>query len=645
MRTSISNMQLCCSYSGIPEFSILSSLNTVHFGKILFSMYDLSTLSGILAASKFAETGGQLSNAMCTTAKQLTVNFLLKALRSCTGHFVRIDRASLFSSRGQKLESIFNELEDEGTNGNLDICVAPGSSYTLIEEYNVHDEGLGHLEIKERSCKRTKTPEKRTFVQPFVLRGKEYVASHLDKLGYNAETDCKEYTACVQNAIHECMSEEFEEKNNNQAVIMLIPTHTRKTRTRQPKAFKQVKKWIRDFIRPENRKRIDSGLCLIDVPILDEKGFLCTTRLVDECRTTVLHNIDVAWAGFTAAETQCSITVVIAAAHSFPLPTVLLLLERLVQLKVETVEVSGQKHSIKLLVDPHDLQIRNRHFHPLQPFHRCTVDDTEFESMSSPKLRSKNLSLPHQICFDMQKQASNQLHGDMTYKLPLRVLQSSNHITGLSPVLPNASCIQHYTSLTTALDIPSVRKHLLGVAGNKMAASVWTLAPVEETAIKPRANKRKQQKVKQSNARSNWKTMHLQMLAANPFVNTAKYEAARQMHTCDRPTPVCTKPALARNQVLIETINAQALPFDLVYGITSFDAPTCVLLLPMHTPCDKQQLSSNERHLQTTVAIYSLLARLNEINGTPTLYVIGDMLTHVQYGRAALRQLQTIPFE
>ena len=141
------------------------------------------------------------------------------------------------------------------------------------------------------------------------------------------------------------------------------------------------------------------------------------------------------------------------------------------------------------------------------------------------------------------------------------------------------------------------------------------------------------------------KVLHLRMLAANPFVDTAQYEAIEQSYSIEKAAPVCDNSASMRDQVIIESINSQALPFDLVYSTTSFETSICILILEAYTPNNKLQLSHEEIRLQTTVAIYSLLARLNEIQGTPILYVIGEMPYIVQYGRAELRQLQTIAFK
>ena len=73
----------------------------------------------------------------------MALNLLLKALRSGSGHFLRIDRTSFFSANTD-LDATFNELADEGTQGDVDVCVVPGSNYTQIDEYSVID---AHLAI------------------------------------------------------------------------------------------------------------------------------------------------------------------------------------------------------------------------------------------------------------------------------------------------------------------------------------------------------------------------------------------------------------------------------------------------------------------------------------------------------------------
>ena len=620
-------LSFLCISSGIPEYITTVRINKTESYEIVFHMYDLADLNGILAASKFAESGGQLSNALCKTRKQLAINLLLKALRSGTGHFLRIDRMSFFSLNTD-LDATFNELVDEGAQGNVDVCVVPGSNYTQIDEYTVTDEGLGHVNIKQMNQKRKKTQHTTVFTQPFILQGKELISSYLKKIGYDASKDCHRYVGSVQYALEAKVADVFEA--TNQSVMILIPTQTRTNVTKQPKDFKRIKKSIRDFVRPQYRKNIDDAVCLVEVPVLCGKGFLCTSQLVDECRKVTLHQIDATWAEFTGAETRCQVTVIVVAAQSLPLPTTLLILERLTELKAETVATPVLQLSIKILVDPHDFQVSSRHFHPLQPF-------GQYNSISPI---ANDTSLPHRLCSAIQKQESSKPGGDMSFHLPLSVLNSTE-------TQSCSSCIRHYTDLVTALDVPSVRKHLLGMlasnkVGTKSSGCVWTFTPVDKAVNEPNNKKRKHKKLEKQKESSE---LHLQMLRANPFVTTAHYETARQMHSLDTPTPICAKAVSIRNQVLIDTINKQALPFDLIYGITSFDVQVCVLILPVCASNDTQQLSPEETRLRTSIAIYSLLARLNELNGTPTLYVIGDMARNVQYGRADLRQLKTIPFE
>ena len=599
-------------------------------------MFDLTTLSGILGASKYAESGGQLSNSRCKNLKQEMVDFILKKLRSGIGQFVRIDRASTFSKKMESLDSAFAEIEDEGTQGDIDVCVVPGSNQTIRDEYDVIDERLGHVKIEERGQKMRRTQHTRVFTQPFVLRGKYMVASYLDKIGYNTEEDCKQYVGCVQDKIEECVAHEFE-KNDNQAVMILIPTCAKKNNTKDPKWFKQIKKSIREFVRPKKRQWVDRWVRLIGVPVMDENGFMCTSRLAEECTRATLHGIDTAWVEFTGGETSSKISVLIVAAQSWPLPTSLLVLERLAELKTESSSVHTLQLSIKLLVDPHDFQIRRRHFHPFQVFHQL-----EFTPLCE-----NAISIPRRLCCLIQKQESNGLLGDMTCHLPVSVpSQIVEFRSTFVKALHNCSCIQNYPNLAAALDVPSVRKYLLSVASKtdkKTANSVWTFSSRGPSVnVKPTVTKKKRKKFQMTD---DDKVLHLRMLAANPFVDTAQYEAIEQSYSIEKAAPVCDNSASMRDQVIIESINSQALPFDLVYSTTSFETSICILILEAYTPNNKLQLSHEEIRLQTTVAIYSLLARLNEIQGTPILYVIGEMPYIVQYGRAELRQLQTIAFK